>query len=102
MDSHNKDDEKGTFITIQNGPFYGVPYGCLLPKKTGNLLLAGRHISAEAVAASSTRMIPCCMALGQAAGTAAALAARTGQSPADLDTGELRKLLKEQGAYFGA
>jgi hypothetical protein len=102
MDSHNKDNAEGTFVTIKKGPFYGVPYGCLLPKKTDNLLLAGRHISAESIAASSTRMIPCCMALGQAAGTAAALAVRQGRSPAEMETGELRKLLKEQGACFGA
>ena len=102
IDTHNKNDVQGTFITIQKGPYYGVPYGCLVPKKTANLLLAGRHISADAVAASSTRMMPCCMALGQAAGTAAALSAQTGLSPIDLDVRKLRALLMEQGAYLGA
>ena len=101
IDTHNKDDAKGTFITISKGPFYGVPYGCLVPQKTENLLLAGRHISAEATAASSIRMMPCCMALGQAAGAAAALAVKNNQPCADVDVKKLRSVLKEQGAYFG-
>jgi hypothetical protein len=101
LDTHNKNDVQGTFITIQKGPFYGVPYGCLVPEKTDNLLVAGRPISAEAAAASSTRMMPCCIALGQAAGTAAAMAVQNKQRPADVDVQKLRDTLKTQGAYFG-
>ena len=101
IDTHNKDDNKGTFITIQQGPYYGVPYECLVPQKTDNLLLAGRHISADATAASSLRMMPCCMALGQAAGTAAALAVKNNKAPANVDVKELQALMKEQGAYLG-
>ena len=101
IDSHSPNDASGTFVTIQKGPYYGVPYGCLVPKKTENLLMAGRHISADAKAGSSIRMIPCCMALGQAAGAAAALSVKGGHSPADINVKELRALLKGQGAFFG-
>ena len=100
MDIHNKNDPNGTFITLTKGPYYGVPYGCLVPKKTSNLLIAGRHISAESLAASSIRMIPCCMALGQAAGAAAALAVQSGISPADICVSELQALLKNQGVFI--
>jgi hypothetical protein len=61
MDTHNKSDPGGTFYPLTNGPYFGVPYGCLVPKGIANLLVAGRSISADSVAASATRMIPCCM-----------------------------------------
>jgi len=64
-------------------------------------LVAGRAISADSVAASATRMIPCCMVFGQAAGTAAAIAVRDGAAPADVDVHKLLSSLKEQGAYLG-
>lgn len=101
MDTHNKSNPGGTFYPLTNGPFFGVPYGCLVPRGIGNLLVAGRAISADSVAASATRMIPCCMVFGQAAGTAAAIAVRDGAAPADVDVHKLLSSLKEQGAYLG-
>ncbi len=101
MDTHNKSDPGGTFYPLENGPFFGVPYGCLVPKGVDNLLVAGRALSADAVAASATRMIPCCMAFGQAAGAAAAMALRDGVRPAAVDVVRLREVLRDQDAYLG-
>ena len=101
MDTHNKDNESGTYYVLENGPFYGVPYSCLVPKKAENLLVAGRSISADETAASTVRMIPCCIAFGQAAGTAAAMAVEKKISPRKLDAGQLRGALEEQGVYLG-
>ncbi len=101
MDTHNRSNPGGTFYPLTNGPYFGVPYGCLVPKGMGNLLVAGRTISADSVAASATRMIPCCMVFGQAAGTAAAIAVKEGVAPADVDVKGLLSALKEQGAYLG-
>lgn len=101
MDTHNRSDPGGTFYPLTQGPYFGVPYGCLVPRGVGNLLVAGRAISADSVAASATRMIPCCMVFGQAAGAAAAIAVRDGVRPAQVDPGELRTALKDQGAYLG-
>ena len=101
MDTHNKSNPGGTFYPLTNGPFFGVPYGCLVPKSVGNLLVAGRSISADSVAASAIRMIPCCMVFGQAAGTAAAMAVKGGMAPADVDVQALLLALKAQGAYLG-
>jgi hypothetical protein len=101
MDTHNKSDPGGTYFTLENGPYFGVPYACLVPNGVSNLLVAGRALSADAMAASATRMIPCCIAFGQAAGIAAALSARTGVAPADLDVREIRSSLHAQGAYLG-
>ncbi|HPJ02785.1 MAG TPA: FAD-dependent oxidoreductase [Candidatus Limiplasma sp.] len=101
MDTHNKSDPGGTFYPLTNGPYFGVPYGCLLPKSVDNLLVAGRAISADSVAASATRMIPCCMVLGQAAGAAATLAITDQVLPMAVPTEKLRAVLKEQGAFLG-
>ena len=101
MDTHNKSDPGGTYFIHENGPFFGVPYPCLVPNGVANLLVAGRSISADAMAGSATRMIPCCFVFGQAAGVAAALAAKNGFRPADLDVSQIRSILLEQGAYLG-
>lgn len=76
---------------------FGVPYGCLLPQGLHNLLVAGKTISMSYEAHSRCRQIPDCMAFGQAAGTAAALASRAGITPRDVDIEELQHLLIAQG-----
>jgi hypothetical protein len=79
---------------------YNIPYRSLLPRRVQNLLVAGRCISAGHRVHHATKEIPPCMATGQAAGTAAALAAASGQAPRQLDVGALRKRLREQGAIL--
>jgi hypothetical protein len=74
-----------------------LPYGCLLPQKVENLLVAGRCISAEEEAMGQLRLIPVCSATGQAAGVAAALALKEGVTPRDLDISLLQRTLVEQG-----
>ncbi len=78
--------------------FYDIPYRILVPQKVDNLLVAGRPVSATHEAAASVRIIPPCYAMGQAAGLAAALAARGNVAPVDLDTDLLRRELAAQGA----
>ena len=80
---------------------YDVPYGTMLPCGIRNLLVTGRCISATHEAAASVRITPTAMALGQAAGTAAALAAERGGDAADMDISALRKRLHERGAIPG-
>jgi hypothetical protein len=82
------------------GESYGVPYRCLLPAGIEGLLVAGRCISATHEALASVRMIPSCMAMGQAAGTAAALCSRENISPRDLDPARLRNVLEQQGVIL--
>lgn len=101
MDTHNRNDPGGTYYTLEKGPYFGVPYYCLVPKGVGNLLVAGRSLSADAMAGSATRMIPCCIVFGQAAGTAAAQAVKEEKKPAEIDQKILCKTLKEQGAFLG-
>ena len=91
--SENKDGLK-----FEKVPVYGIPYGCLVPKNTRNLLVAGRAISATRTAMSSSRVMAQCMAEGEAAGVAAAMCAAIGVSPSEIDVAMLREKLAEQGA----
>jgi hypothetical protein len=77
---------------------YDIPYRCLIPVKVDNLLVAGRCISSEQQPFESHRAMVPIMAIGQAAGTAAALAARGGISPRYLDLAALQHTLIAQGA----
>lgn len=101
MDTHNKDNPGGSFFIPKNGPFFTVPYLCLVPKGISNLLVAGRAISADAIAGSAIRMMPSCMAFGQAAGTAAAMCAAQNIAPKDVDVQALRQTLVAQGQFVG-
>jgi len=76
---------------------YDIPYRVLLPRGVDNLLVAGRCISSDSQAHGSTRSMPCCMATGEAAGTAAALAVDAGATTSAVDRAELRRRLIAQG-----
>ena len=88
------------YVPIE-GSYYGVPYRSLLPKELDGLLLAGRCVSADSTAAGAIRVMPPCMAMGQAAGIAAAMAAEQGVSVKKIDISELQKRLTKRGAYLG-
>src|SRR5262249_25644418 len=77
---------------------YDIPYRSLLPKKITNLLVAGRCHSATQMAASSTRVTVTAMAMGQAAGTAAALALEGKTTPAELAGTKVRQVLEAKHA----
>ncbi len=82
------------------GDCYDISYRSLVPQQVGNLLVAGRCISTTHEAMSAIRVMAPCMAMGEAAGRAAAMAVREGISPAELDVEKLRAELVEKGAYL--
>ncbi|MFA7158296.1 MAG: FAD-dependent oxidoreductase, partial [Kiritimatiellia bacterium] len=85
----------------RRGPVYAMPFGCLLGKRTDNLLAAGRCISADNTVWDVTRAIPPCVVTGEAAGTAAALAAdRVKGNLSQLNIRILQKQLKKQGVLL--
>lgn len=96
MDIHSDQAGGGEYVSIDKD-WYSIPFRALLPLNSKNLLIAGRAISATSEAASAFRVMPCCMAMGQAAGTAAALAVQRGLTLRQIDTKQLRELLIEQG-----
>jgi len=82
------------------GAIYHVPYGCLLPREIPNLLVAGRCISVDHRVHHATKEIPACMATGEAAGTAAALAATRGVDASALPVPAIQRRLGEGGAIL--
>jgi len=82
-------------------PAYGISYKALLPVELDNLAVAGRSVSTTREAQGSVRTTPSCMAMGQAAGTAAALAVKSSRILADVDIARLQNTLRENGAYVG-
>jgi hypothetical protein len=79
---------------------FSIPYRCLVPRKVSNLLLAGRCISATHEASGCTRPTVQCMITGEAAGVAAAMCARQGCTPRDVDVTHLRRTLADQGVIL--
>ena len=87
--------------SVARGRDYYYPYRSLLPKQVENLLVAGRHYSATSVAQKTSREIPPCMAMGEAAGTAAAIALDSGVLVRNVDVGAVQRVLRAQGADPG-
>lgn len=82
------------------GALYWIPYRSLLPKEFCNLLVAGRCISVDHRTHHATKEIPPCMATGEAAGTAAAMAAQAAVAPKVLSVDALRARLLQRGAIL--
>ncbi|MDO9542073.1 MAG: FAD-dependent oxidoreductase [Kiritimatiellia bacterium] len=75
------------------GDWYEIPYRCLLPRNISGLLVAGRCISCDRAALAALRIMPTCMFLGTAAGTAAAWAARDEKLPENIEGRRLKQAL---------
>ncbi len=86
---------------IGRGRDYFMPYRCLLPAGVQGLLVAGRCFSATPEAQKLSREIPPCMVMGEAAGTAAAMAVEAGIEPSAVDVPSLQRRLLAQGADLG-
>ena len=92
---------KGSDCTMYFCPdCYDIPYRCLVPANVEGLLVAGRCSSMNHEAMASTRVMSTCMALGEAAGRAARIAFADKVLPSQVDVSEVRKELKETGAYL--
>ncbi len=100
IDIHNPTGTGTRLVYLKDGVYYQIPFRCLLPEGTDNLIVASRCVSSTHEAHSSLRIMPTVWAVGQAAGTAAALSVRGGIRPGAVDTAELRKTLLEQKAYI--
>ena len=78
-----------------------LPYRMLVPTTVSNLLVAGRCAAMTHEGQSAARASGACFAMGQAAGTAAALALAAGTTPADVDVAALQRRLERDGAFLG-
>jgi len=95
------DDEIGVTPAVSpKFPNISIPYGALVPEKLDGLLACGRHMSCDPNSHGFLREIPQCWITGQAAGVAAALAARDGIEPRAVNAGELQVQLVRQGVHL--
>ena len=94
------EDEKQC-AKYEKGESHGIPYRCLTPKGLKNVLIAGRAISCDRVIQASIRVMPVCLAMGEAAGIAAAHALKSKViNLHSIDVKYLRSRLIEEGAYL--
>jgi hypothetical protein len=101
IDIHNPTGPGTVLRSVPADDAYDIPLRSLLPRGVDHVLTAGRCISGTHEAHSSYRVTPTAMATGQAAGVAAALAARAGRRPRDLPPREVQDELLRQGADLG-
>ena len=98
IDVHNPDGVHTGVRTPIEKP-YGIPYRCITPRTLRNLLVAGRPISADHLAFSSSRINASCMAIGEAAGFAASQIVRT-RDVRSVDVRKVQKLLAQSDYRF--
>lgn len=98
MDIHRP---SGTWVESRNVQAYTIPIRSLIASGVENLLMAGKCLSATHEAVASTRVIPICMAQGQAVGTLAAIAVAQAAAPRDVSVRFLQDVLLQQGAEIG-
>jgi hypothetical protein len=80
--------------------FYQIPYRCLVPQGTGNVLVAGRLVDADRGAYGAIRVMVNCNQTGEAAGVACALALQDGLHVTDVNAGQLRSTLAQGGSLI--
>jgi hypothetical protein len=88
-------------VSVARGRDYYTPYRALLPREVDQLLVAGRHYSATPQAQKISREIPPCMAMGQAAGIAAALAVNHDCSVREVAATDIQAMMRKFGADPG-
>ena len=98
VDVNGKPGDEAEF---EPGGYYDIPFRALIPKKLDNLLAAGRNLSSDVEAQSGARLIMACFAMGEAAGTAAALCVRKQLRPRELNRVDLQKELIASGVNLG-
>jgi len=91
IDQHNKDGIKQEFLPYD--VIRTLPFSALVPRGSSRILIAGRSISADDLAFSALRVQATCMAMGQAAGAACALAVKQGKPSREIAIEDLCKTL---------
>lgn len=100
IDIHNPEGSGTSHYYFKPGTYYTIPYRSLIPMGTDNLLVAGRSISGTHEAQASYRIMPTCCSIGQAAGTAAAVALQDNVPVPQADIQKIQGILKKNNAFF--
>lgn len=101
LDYHEPGTDRFSLRLFDKGTHYDIPWRCLIPR-TGppQLVVAGRSISATWEAMSSFRVSPSVMAIGEAAGITAALAAQENTAARDVDWKQVQQQLLRNGGIL--
>lgn len=102
IDIHNPEGTGTSHYYFKPYTYYTIPYRCLVPVGSRNLLVAGRCISSDHAAQASYRILPVVATLGEAAGVAAGVCLDNATPVADADIREIQDRLRAEGAFFGA
>ncbi|MHB1459137.1 MAG: FAD-dependent oxidoreductase [Armatimonadota bacterium] len=97
---YSKDEDRLPPVAPPAGDWYEIPYRCIVPLQVDNLLVAGRCVSATHEGQGAVRIMPNCIALGQAAGIASALCVKAGKIPRELEMSSLHNELIDAGAII--
>lgn len=97
-DGYTKDEGNTGPNNAPPGDWYEIPYRCLLPTGLDNVLVAGRCVSSTQAGHGAIRIMPSCLAMGQAAGVAAALSLDEGVKVRDINVSTLLDKLRAEGA----
>lgn len=104
LDFHGRNDLLDSFppekLRYTVGETHGIPWRCLIPVGIDNLLVAGRCISMEQAVLASIRVMPNCLAMGEAAGIGAAMAAKDGVGVRAVDVADIRSKIKKGEAIY--
>jgi hypothetical protein len=98
VDLHTKSGVKPK--PLKPGTVPTIPLRALIPKGSSNIIVAGRCVSSDRLANSGLRVQASCMGMGQAAGVAAALAAKAGITPLEVPLADIHATLREHGAII--
>lgn len=98
IDVHSPDGLGIDIRPLRQGVVATIPRGAMIPRGANNLIVAGRSVCGDQEANSAYRVQASCMAMGQAAGANAALAAQKGCDLPDIEVAQLRRTLREHGA----
>lgn len=98
--THTPDGVTMVVYDLEPGKSMSIPYRCMLPQNKEGLIVAGRCVSYEAPVANCIRCMPQCMVMGEAAGTAAAIAAKQGVTPRNVEISLLQATLRKQNAIL--
>lgn len=98
--AHTPDGVTMYVYDLEPGQSMTIPYRCMLPKGKDGILVAGRCVSYEAPVANCIRCMPQCMVMGEAAGTAAAIAIKDGVTVRNVNISKLQKNLEEHNVIL--
>lgn len=99
LDCHPSGKNKCSFKAkpedgYKKGDSHGIPFRCLVPLGIDNLLVAGRCMSVERIVLASTRVMPNCLATGEAAGIGAALSVKENTEVRNIDGASIRQIIE--------